>query len=199
MLVGGEPGEVALRAQRRERFLHQRPGLPLDRGGGAADASTCDAPIGGDEAVLAPSGASAAHYYVCDYGRATIMKCPDSLIFNPSQLLCDFPSQAGRNTAVTAGAAKLRALPLPLPVTITTLNAHVTDSGRDLPGAKVTFKTTIGTTLCTAVTDWNRKASCDATNLLTNVQTLLLGYTASYAGTADGIPAASAQGTVSLL
>ncbi|XP_011878709.1 PREDICTED: peritrophin-1-like [Vollenhovia emeryi] len=48
-----------------------------------------------EEAILIPHPTNCKHYFVCDYGRAIVMKCPDDLHFNPIKKVCDFPWQAG--------------------------------------------------------------------------------------------------------
>ncbi|EZA56553.1 peritrophin-1 [Ooceraea biroi] len=58
---------------------------------------TCpdEAPREGDEAILFPHPTNCNHYFVCDFGRPIVMKCPDDLHFNPDKKVCDFPWQAG--------------------------------------------------------------------------------------------------------
>ncbi|XP_029179219.1 peritrophin-1-like [Nylanderia fulva] len=52
-------------------------------------------PKDGEEAILIPHPTNCKHYFVCDYGRAVVMECPDGLHFNPVELVCDFPWHAG--------------------------------------------------------------------------------------------------------
>lgn len=49
----------------------------------------------GDEAILIPHPTNCKHYFVCDHGRAIVMKCPEGLHFNPVEKVCDFPATAG--------------------------------------------------------------------------------------------------------
>ncbi|KAL6262723.1 hypothetical protein P5V15_005515 [Pogonomyrmex californicus] len=52
-------------------------------------------PKDGEKAILIPHPTNCRHYFVCDYGRAIVMKCPDDLHFNPKDKVCDYPWQAG--------------------------------------------------------------------------------------------------------
>ncbi|XP_011687704.1 PREDICTED: peritrophin-1-like [Wasmannia auropunctata] len=56
-------------------------------------------PKPGEDAILIPHPTNCHHYFVCDYGRAIVMKCPDDLHFNPIEKVCDFPWKAGCDPA----------------------------------------------------------------------------------------------------
>jgi YVTN family beta-propeller protein len=74
------------------------------------------------------------------------------------------------------------------------VNAKLTEShtGRAVVGVQVVFTTVKGNPLCTATTDANGVAKCDAVvPLLVGLATLLQGYTASYAGTPEHGPSTS--------
>ncbi|XP_018399323.1 PREDICTED: peritrophin-1-like [Cyphomyrmex costatus] len=51
----------------------------------------CPAPKEGEDIVLIPHPTNCNHYFVCDYGRPIVMKCPEGLHFNPEVQVCDYP------------------------------------------------------------------------------------------------------------
>jgi YVTN family beta-propeller protein len=85
--------------------------------------------------------------------------------------------------------------------TVRSLNATLTEThtGAPVAGAQVVFRTVKGNPLCTATTNASGKATCDANvSLLVGLNTLLQGFTASFAGD-DEHTGASAHGTIVLL
>ncbi|MER8047806.1 carbohydrate-binding module family 14 protein [Streptomyces sp. NPDC094032] len=156
------------------------------------------------------NGSNINGFFRCMSGRGVAMDCPkldqagNRLAFNVDSQVCDWPWVVGATpTKVTAGNAKLRALPLP--IGIQGLNAQVTAGTTDRPviNALVTFTTQGGQQLCTARTDDSGRATCNASGLLNTVTELLTGYKATYAGVPDNggasYKASSGSGTVSLL
>ncbi|XP_018374706.1 PREDICTED: peritrophin-1-like [Trachymyrmex cornetzi] len=55
----------------------------------------CPIPREGDDIIFIPHPTNCNHYFVCDYGRPIVMKCPEDLHFNPEKQVCDFPFKAG--------------------------------------------------------------------------------------------------------
>jgi len=85
--------------------------------------------------------------------------------------------------------------------TVRSLNATLTEThtGAPVAGAQVVFRTVKGNPLCTATTNSSGKATCDANvSLLVGLNTLLQGFTASFAGDNEHA-GASAHGNIVLL
>ncbi|MDT7787059.1 MAG: hypothetical protein QOF58_5478 [Pseudonocardiales bacterium] len=100
---------------------------------------------------------------------------------------------------LVAGSAQLQ-LRL-LGFTVRSLDATLTEThtGAPVAGAKVVFRTVKGNPLCTATTNSSGKATCDANvSLLVGLNTLLQGFTASFAGDNEHT-GGSAHGSIYLL
>ncbi|WP_328296445.1 carbohydrate-binding module family 14 protein [Streptomyces sp. NBC_00435] len=150
---------------------------------------------------LIPDGTEPASFHQCQPGHLPVVKtCPETTLFDPSTQVCDWPHKIElAATAVKAGTAQLSVLPLG----VSNLNATVTWDGLAVPNALVTFTSASGKVLCTAHTDYSGRAACDAGGLLSTVDQLLRGYTATYTGnTSDGgqtLAGSTGKGTIVLL
>lgn len=110
--------------------------------------------------------------------------CPIGLVWDPVADACEAPGSIpgfgalGWPTSLSAGTATLQLLPLQ----VNGLSAALTagNSKEPVVDATITFTDATGQTLCTARTDFRGYASCDATSLTGDVETLLLGYTARF-------------------
>ncbi len=155
-----------------------------------------------ERSLIRADPADTANYSQCsDFGHTgtwTVVqgRCPTGLAFDISQLNCNWKDVASDNgqTAVVAGAADLDLLDLE----VTGLSATVTTITGDRPlwGWTVSFTDTTGDVLCTAVTDKNGTATCNAdVNLLQAVELLLAGeYEARFAGGGFNVGGSSAKG-----
>jgi YVTN family beta-propeller protein len=100
---------------------------------------------------------------------------------------------------LAAGSAQLQ-LRL-LGFTVRSLDATLTEkhTGAPVAGVKIVFRTVKGNPLCTATTNSSGKATCDANvSLLVGLNTLLQGFTASFAGD-DEHTGSSSHGSIHLL
>ncbi|MFD3760866.1 carbohydrate-binding module family 14 protein [Streptomyces sp. NPDC058622] len=168
--------------------------------GFAAPAQAAAPPGGCNTTRLLPDGGDPGVFYQCDADLTPVTKhCPQGTTFDPLRMVCGWELEELIPTTVKAGTAKLSVLPLG----VSNLNATVTTNGWGLYNALVTFTSASGKVLCTARTDIFGQASCDAGGLLSTVDQLLRGYTATYTGNAkDGLQAlagSTGKGTIVLL
>ncbi|MGW4113599.1 cytochrome D1 domain-containing protein [Actinosynnema sp. NPDC004786] len=157
-------------------------------------------PIG---VALTPDGAKA---YVTNYNSGTVSIVDTASLAvvgsvpvgaNPVGLAIHAVPPAPTRLVAGYGQLQLRLLGF----TARGLDATLTEShtGRPVAGKAIAFRTIKGHPLCTATTNAQGKAQCDANvPLLVGLSTLLRGYTASYAGdTTHG--RAAAHGAIGLL
>lgn len=153
-----------------------------------------------------PNGQDSTSFIRCEQGLPHVKQCPlnvdgTRLVFNTMLRVCDPVPPSPVSTTLTAGGATVSLLPLG----VQNLNATLTYSaGTPVMNGTITFISKNGRVLCSATTDGNGHASCDASGLLSTVDELLRGYTAIYSGNAAaGSPAtfssSTGHGTVSLL
>lgn len=116
---------------------------------------------------------------------------------NPVGIAIHFVPPAAAKLVAGSAQLQLRLLGF----TVRSLDATLTEThtGAPVAGATVVFRTVKGNPLCTATTNSSGKATCDANvSLLVGLNTLLQGFTASFAGDNEHT-GGSAHGSIYLL
>ncbi|MER8232565.1 carbohydrate-binding module family 14 protein [Streptomyces sp. NPDC094049] len=133
-----------------------------------------------------PDGDAPRWFFHCSNGVGYRKVCPANLYWLTYQDTCGWPQEAVYDTRLTAGRAAVEVSPKAVRNLHARLVVAGTGDGTDatpVERATLTFRTTTGETLCTAQTDFEGTASCDATGpIRASLDSLKEGYEVGYAG-----------------